>query len=613
MKYFLNDRTFGVLGLGMRSHEPSRDLHAEVNEHCKKLYKSEGTFAGIFLSVSYEATVQPIFSYPVIFMSLPTFIVAVAAAGAGWLAWHVARNFIVRSPLDNIPGPESVSYFKGNLSQLFNRNGWWFLDSLGTQYNSMVRLTGLFGHRMLYVFDPTALQQVIIKESEIYDMPEWSTDTVRMTLGPGLFGVHGATHRKQRKILNPAFSIKHMRALTPVFYAITHKLCTGIEKQIGDNVTTVNLLDWFGRTALELIGQGGLGYSMDTLEEPISNPFGNALKRILPTLFEFSDIQFLFKYIKKLGPARFRSFLADIVPIPKINRLRKLTLKLETESLKILAAKKAALYEDKPTGKPNEGKDIMSILLQANREATDGEGLSDQELLAQMTTLVVAGTDSTSNALCTMMDIFARNPDIQEKLRAEVVEAQERFGKDIPYDELVSLPYMDAFCRETLRIYPPVSLMMREAQKDIIMPLSRPVTGKDGIVMNEIPVPAGTTVVVGIRSCNLNTDIWGEDALEFKPERWMTQLPNTVTDSRIPGVYSNLMTFNGGGRSCIGFKFSQLEMKIVLSVIIPHFKVMLAENPDDIIWNLSNIRYPTIGKDSDIPAFTVKMERIKGY
>ena len=61
--------------------------------------------------------------------------------------------------------------------------------------------------------------------------------------------------------------------------------------------------------------------------------------------------------------------------------------------------------------------------------------------------------------------------------------------------------------------------------------------------MREIPVPKGTTIYIGIRASNLDKRIWGEDALEFKPERWMSPLPSTVTEARIPGVYSNLWVF----------------------------------------------------------------------
>lgn len=63
-------------------------------------------------------------------------------------------------------------------------------------------------------------------------------------------------------------------------------------------------------------------------------------------------------------------------------------------------------------------------------------------------------------------------------------------------------------------------------------------------MMREIPVPKDTTIYIGIRASNLDKRIWGEDALEFKPERWMSPLPSSVTEARIPGVYSNLWVFN---------------------------------------------------------------------
>ena len=72
------------------------------------------------------------------------------------------------------------------------------------------------------------------------------------------------------------------------------------------------------------------------------------------------------------------------------------------------------------------------------------------------------------------------------------------------------------------------------------MPLSTPIRGVDGTLIHEIPVPKGTDVMVGILESNRNKAVWGEDALEWKPERWLSPLPGTVAEARIPGVYSNL-------------------------------------------------------------------------
>ena len=74
----------------------------------------------------------------------------------------------------------------------------------------------------------------------------------------------------------------------------------------------------------------------------------------------------------------------------------------------------------------------------------------------------------------------------------------------------------------------------------MVLPLSEPIRGLDGALINEVFVPKDTTVSIGIRACNRNKAIWGEDALEWKPERWLKPLPEAVIKAHIPGVYSNL-------------------------------------------------------------------------
>lgn len=72
------------------------------------------------------------------------------------------------------------------------------------------------------------------------------------------------------------------------------------------------------------------------------------------------------------------------------------------------------------------------------------------------------------------------------------------------------------------------------------MPLSEPIHGLDGQVIKEIFVPKDTYVTIAIRACNRNKALWGEDALEWKPERWLSPLPETIANAHVPGVYSNL-------------------------------------------------------------------------
>ena len=73
-------------------------------------------------------------------------------------------------------------------------------------------------------------------------------------------------------------------------------------------------------------------------------------------------------------------------------------------------------------------------------------------MLTSCSTFIMAGVDTTSNAMSRVLHLLAENPEIQEKLHSELVQARETYGEDIPFDDLMALPYLDAICRETLRL-----------------------------------------------------------------------------------------------------------------------------------------------------------------
>jgi len=141
------------------------------------------------------------------------------------------------------------------------------------------------------------------------------------------------------------------------------------------------------------------------------------------------------------------------------------------------------------------------------------------------------------------------------------------------------------------------------ARSDAILPLSTPIRDVDGRNIHEVFVPANTDVFVQIHHLNRDPSIWGSDAAEWKPERWLAPLPESVVRANIQGVYANTMTFIGGGRSCIGFKFAQLEMKVVLSQIVPGFR--LAPTKAAIVWRFGGISSPSV--DGSVHLFPPKL------
>ncbi|KAJ8521037.1 hypothetical protein ONZ45_g2214 [Pleurotus djamor] len=516
---------------------------------------------------------------------------------ASWLAWRTLRQYIVQSRLDNIPGPPSASIWKGNLGQIFNVKGWDFHTQLTKTYGNVVKIHGLFGDKQLYVSDPKALHYVIVKEQDIYEETSLFIQGNLLLFGPGLLSTLGDVHRKQRKMLNPVFSIGHMRQMVPTFYGVVNKLRDTLAERCAQGPKEMDMLKWMSRAALELISRSGLGHSFDPLEDDeVPHPYIVVMKKLQPTLFGMIIVRNFLPWVVKVGPPSFRRWLLNVVPWERLHQVRDMSDFMHNTSVEIWRSKKAAMEKGDAAvlDQIGQGKDIMSILMRANIEAADEDKLPEDQLIGQISTLTLAAVDTTSGALSRTLDQLAKHPEVQAKLRQEVREATAQFGGDLDYDTLVALPYLDAICRETLRLFPPVSFLSRTTRKETILPLQDPIHGNDGNLINEIHMPAETNVIIGVRASNTNPALWGPDAAEWKPERWLTPLPDSVTQAHVPGIYSNLMTFLGGGRACIGFKFSQLEMKVVLSVLISSFEVKPSQEID---WLMTPIASPVAKSD----------------
>ncbi|KAH7338168.1 cytochrome P450, partial [Rhizoctonia solani] len=135
---------------------------------------------------------------------------------------------------------------------------------------------------------------------------------------------------------------------------------------------------------------------------------------------------------------------------------------------------------------------------------------------------------------------------------------------------------LDAVCRESLRLFPSQPILERTAMKDWILPLHQPVKSNDGkTTTTDVPMKKGTQIYVALDAANRDKQIWGEDANEFKPSRWLEDLPSSVKESKIPAAYSSIqvilftgkldtgvirpwlfsMTFWGGSKACMWVRY----------------------------------------------------------
>ncbi|TEB33028.1 cytochrome P450 [Coprinellus micaceus] len=142
--------------------------------------------------------------------------------GGSYLLWTLARIFIFPHPLDKVPGPPPQSIVFGRVHQLFAPDGH-FHDYLVENYGRAAGLFGLFKRRILYIHDPKALHHIFIKDQHIYEESRAFAITTKYVFGDGLLASSGAHHRKQRKMLNPVFSIGYLKRIIPGFFEVTYK------------------------------------------------------------------------------------------------------------------------------------------------------------------------------------------------------------------------------------------------------------------------------------------------------------------------------------------------------------------------------------------------------
>ncbi|KAK7024693.1 cytochrome P450 [Favolaschia claudopus] len=526
------------------------------------------------------------------------------------LVWHVFRRLYLSFALHNVPGPPSDSFTAGNLARLHGPDGSSFHEHLEKDFNGVVRIHALLGNSQLYVCDPAALHSILIKDRECYEASSIFLSLSELLFGKGLLSTTGHEHRRYRKIMMPAFSASNLREMVAILYDVAYRLRDGlIQPQLKHRKgkQEIDLYPILSRASLESIGRAALGHSFDSLSSTESatiqiDPYVQALKSFTPIIHKLAAFLPLLPIACKVVSPAFCRRALRFLPSK--------TIAVFCDIIDIMESKSRALVRDKMqkirSDRDDDSHDVMSSWVKNMKAEEESMRFTEDELVAHASMIIHAGTDTTSSALNRMIHVLALNPEVQDKLREEIIQMKELMG----YDELVGLPYLDAVVRETLRLYPPVTGMTRTSTHPHTLPLSQPTIGVDGRPMDAILIPRGTEIYISIVGVNRNEAVWGPDAREFRPERWRSNgQAEGANDVRTAGVYGNMMTFAGGGRGCIGFKFVPLQLKVVISVLLRRYKFSVVDDIDRIEWKMGSPAEPKVDGCSALPIVVETLER----
>jgi len=218
-------------------------------------------------------------------------------------------------------------------------------------------------------------------------------------------------------------------------------------------------------------------------------------------------------------------------------------------------------------GETVERQDLLQKLISMYEEA--GLSISNKDLFHQIFTFMVAGHETTSLSMAWFIFLLAKYHHYQPRLRKEIMEAMDG-GSEITFDSLDKLRCLDNFIKETMRLYPVALIVGRQARNaDKIGPYT---------------IPAGTRFYINIASLNRNKDHWTHPD-EFNPERFDLQGEH---DPLFPYYF---LPFSRGPRTCIGNRFAQMEMKVVLAQLLKSFSFKLAKSQSPDIGGRNALTY----------------------
>ncbi|KAG9019419.1 hypothetical protein FRB90_002571 [Tulasnella sp. 427] len=477
---------------------------------------------------------------------------AVAGTGiAAYATYRLLKRYIFwtyLSPLRILPGPEpSSNYILGHIKAIFESSWGLKFDEWIDTYGRSFTYTGFVWQRGLITSDSRAVTHMI---NHAYAFPKpWAVreDFIEL-FGTGILSAEGDVHKRQRKIMNPCFGPAQIRDLMPIFYEKALKLrevwATSSEGEGG----VIDILPWLTRTTLDVIGAAGFGYEFNSLTEGEGDELAQAFKAILDPP-RSNPLTLVWAVMQQKIP------VLRILPGEISASKKKSKETTDRIGRKLIADKRKLVLEEKGT---SAARDILSVLLRANMEDNlkDSERLSEDEVVGQIATMLLAGHETTSSTLTWLLYDLAK-PEyhpVQEMLRTEVMALQT----DQPsMEELNSLKYLDCVTREALRKNPVVTATIRSAEEDSMLPVSQPIVGRDGITRNEIRVQKDTIILIPIITINRDKAIWGADANQFRPE--------------------SLMTFLGGPRACIGYRLAVMELKVILFTLMRNFTFELSD------------------------------------
>jgi cytochrome P450 len=324
----------------------------------------------------------------------------------------------------NIPGPGSGHWFWGNMGEVMDGSPQEAHQRWLDAHGPVVRCNDVGGGALVVIADPAAVQYIMLHPDK-FIKPAGPNRILTDALDKGLVTVEGAAHRRQRRAVNPAFGWVQVQELAPLMMdkalEMRAKFARLIEEETsgtGKEGKVMDVLHHMSEAALDIIGEAGFGYDFNAIGDG-NSPLRNAYTAAITAAFTLDPmvmITMIYPQFGAIPTKRMRDMVAARTQAQAIGR-------------EIVAEKKKQVMDlyDGKLEKDTLGKDVLSLMIRANMDPSlrPDQRLSDNEVVAQIATVLFAGHETTSTALMWCIYHLSLNPDIQQRLREELLEVPD--------------------------------------------------------------------------------------------------------------------------------------------------------------------------------------------
>jgi cytochrome P450 len=411
------------------------------------------------------------------------------------------------------PGPSGLPVVGSTPAAILG--GLEFRERMAREYGDVVHWTSPQGH-VYQLNDPEDIAHVLVHNNTSYVKGTQFQRVLGPLTGDGILNSEGEAWRRNRRLIQPSFHPDRIQVYAGMMTELTDRMLEG-----WTDGETRDVHEDMMELTLRIVTKALFGVDIDRYVDEIETAVNTFLRATssLPNLM-----------------------LPDEVPLPSRRRMARARETLDGVVDDIIAEKRAD---------PGE-HDVISMLLAARDD--DGEALSDEQIRDEAITLITAGHETTAVSLTYTTYLLAQHPEAERRLVAELDAALD--GERPTMGDLPDLQFTERVVKESMRLYPPVPGIVREAAED------------DRI--SGYPIPEGSKLFMNQWVVHRDSR-WYDDPLAFDPDRWTDGFEGSLPQMAY-------FPFSAGPRRCIGDRFAMLEARLLLASIYQDYHLELASD-----------------------------------